>query len=177
MTELRTVKGSVSDPRVRRSVRRILRDSALCSMSTVAPGNRAHVNTAYFAYSPAFELCFLSNPGSLHCRNLETNPSMAIAIFRSDQVWGKADRGIQLFGTCRQAKGRKARLAERLYAKRFPGYLRTLRGTSPGSRRAAAQLRSYGRYRFVPRLIKILDEREFGDGVFVVAAIPRRPKR
>ncbi len=178
MASLRIVKRSFLDPRVRRSVRRILRGSVLCSMSTVAPGNRAHINTAYFAYSPDLELYFLSDPGSLHCRNLERNPSMAIAIFRSDQVWGRLDRGMQLFGTCREAKGRQAGLARRLYGKRFPAYLRYLLGTSPEDRRAAAQLRSYGSYRFIPRRVKILDEREFGDGVFVVATVARgRPKR
>ncbi|HEU4384872.1 MAG TPA: pyridoxamine 5'-phosphate oxidase family protein [Anaeromyxobacteraceae bacterium] len=178
MTGLRTVRRSFSDPRVRRSIRRILRGTELCSVATVSPGKRAHVSAAYFAYSPDLELYFLSDPASRHCRNLERNASMAVAVFRSDQVWGRADRGMQLFGTCREVWGRQARLAERVYAKRFPGYVRTLRGTSPGDRRIAAQLRGYGRYRFVPRWVKILDEREFGDGVLVVATVPRaRPKR
>src|SRR2546426_12332246 len=105
MAGLRAVKRSFSDPKVRKSVLRILRENALCSMATVARGDRAHINTAYFCYSPAVEVYFLSDASSTHCCNLEKNPSMAITIFRSAQVWGRPDRGLQLFGTCTAATG------------------------------------------------------------------------
>src|SRR3989442_734581 len=59
------VKRRFLDKRIQRSVFRILRDSALCSMSTVAPGNRAHINTAYFCYSPDLNFYFLSDPDQL----------------------------------------------------------------------------------------------------------------
>jgi len=45
-----------SDDRIRRSISRILRENVLYSMSTVAPGNRPHVNTAYFSYTPELGL-------------------------------------------------------------------------------------------------------------------------
>lgn len=152
---------------------RILRNNVLCSIATVR-GNRAHINTAYFAYSPALELYFLSAPDSVHCRNLEANPSMAMTVFSSAQTWGKPDRGIQLFGVARKARGREAEVARRWYAKRFRAYALTVTGTSEANRRQTRQLQSYRFYRFVPTKVKVLDEREFGDGVFVVAAIPRR---
>src|SRR6058998_2457490 len=109
----------LSDDRIRRSISRILRENVLCSMSTVAPGNRPHVNTAYFAYTPELVLYFLSDPSSRHCRNLKRNPSLAMTIFRSAQEWGGQDRGLQLFGICRQTRGGGAREAERCYAARF----------------------------------------------------------
>ncbi len=162
-----------SDQRIRRSISRILRENVLCSMSTVAPGNRPHINTAYFCYTPDLELYFLSDPLSRHGRNLERNPSLAMTIFRSAQEWGGQDRGLQLFGTCRRTRGRGAREAERCYTARFSPYARWMKGLSQAARRQAALLRSYAFYRFLPRRIKILDEREFGGAIFVTAMLVR----
>ena len=172
---VRFVKTRFSEARIRKSIARILRENVLCSMSTIAPGNRAHINTAYFCYSPDLTLYFLSDPGSLHCKNLERHPSMAMTIFTSAQDWGGSDRGMQLFGTCRRIRGRATKESERLYGARFPAYGRWMRGTSEDDRRQAAQLRSYGLYRFRPTAVKILDEREFGGGVFVLASVRRHP--
>jgi hypothetical protein len=143
-------------------------------MSTVAPGTRAHINTAYFCYSRDLELFFLSDPTSLHCRNVRRNSSMAMAVFRSDQPWDRPGRGVQLFGQCAEARGEAAREAQASYGRRFPAYGRHLRGTSDEDRRMAAGLRAYRFYRFVPRTVKILDEAEFGGGVFVVADVKGR---
>ena len=162
-----------SDDRIRRSISRILRENVLCSMSTLSPGNRPHINTAYFCYTPELELYFLSDPSSQHCRNLERNPALAMTIFRSAQAWGGQDRGIQLFGTCRRTRGRGAQDAERWYAARFSSYAKWMKGLSPAEQRQAALLRSYAFYRFLPRRIKILDEREFGGAMFVTAAVVR----
>jgi len=174
MAGLRTVRRGFSDPRVQRSVSRILRENVLCAISTVTGDRRAHIHTAYFAYSADFEFYFLSDANSVHSRNVERNPSMAMAIFRSAQVWGRPDRGIQLFGTCRPANEDDAVRAERVYGRRFPAYLRYIRSTRGGDRRMGAQLRSYRFYRFVPRTVKILDEAEFGGGVFILAAVRSR---
>lgn len=177
MSGQETVSRILLEEPVRRSLFRILRENVLCSMATVATGNRAHINTAYFCYSRALELFFLSDPGSLHCRNLAEHPSMAMTIFRSAQAWGNPDRGVQLFGTCREAKGPHARNAERLYGERFPPYMKTSAGRNPEDRRQGEQLRSYRFYRFVPTRVKILDERVFGGGVFAVASVPRLRSR
>ncbi len=170
---VKPVEKRFSDERIRRSIARILRENVLCSMSTVTPGNRPHINTAYFCYTSDLEIYFLSDPSSQHCRNLERNPSLAMTIFRSAQVWGGEDRGLQLFGTCRRTRGRAAREAERCYAARFSPYAKWMAGLRPAERQQAALLRSYAFYRFLPRRIKILDEREFGGAMFVTAAVVR----
>ena len=168
------VKRRFPGKRIQRSVFRILRDSALCSMSTVAPGTRAHINTAYFCYSPDLNFYFLSDPDSLHCKNLERNPSMAMMVMNSSQTWGGSDRGIQLFGTCHRVGGPAAKEAERQYGSRFPAYATWLRRADRAGRRNADLLRSYAFYRFVPTRIKILDEAEFGGAAFVIAGVTRR---
>ena len=163
----------VSERRIRASVFRVLARNDLCSIATVAPENRAHINTAFFAYSPNFELFFLSDPGSLHCRNLLANPSMAVTIFNSSQNWDAPGRGIQLFGRGHRTQGRQANRAENFYGTRFPAFRRWLEGTHPAERRQAARLQSYALFRFLPTRVKILDEAEFGSAIFIIAAVRR----
>ncbi len=159
---IRTITLPFSDNRVRRSLFEILRSNVLCSMATVTQAGRAHINTTYFGYSDKPELYFLSYPDSAHCKNLLRNSSMAMTVFRSAQIWGKPDTGLQLFGTCHEAKGRGAQKAESIYSLRFTGY---------GNWRSQIQ-KEEGTfrlrfYRFVPTEAKILDEKKFGAGTFV----------
>lgn len=165
---IRTATARPSEKQVRRSVFSILQDNRLCSMASVTGENRAHINTAYFCYSNELELYFLSHPGSLHCRNLSKNSSMAITIFCSAQKWTGLDQGLQLFGTCSQARGLQAGKAERLYGKRFPAYARWR-----ASLRRDDVARRYRFYLFRTSKVKILDEKSFGDAVFVYAIVKR----
>jgi len=137
--------------------RRLLDESKLCAIATVSPGTRAHVNTAYFAWGPAFEIVWLSAPEARHSRNIRANPSAALAVYRSTQNWGDSDHGIQLFGTARELRGRDAVVAERLYAARFKAY--------------EADLDAYRFYRFRPRRIKLFDEHALGGATFVTVAV------
>src|SRR3989442_10996904 len=152
---VQAVEKRFSDERIRRSISRILRENVLCSMSTVAPGNRAHINTAYFCFTSELVLYFLSDPESRHCRNLARNPSLAMTIFKSAQEWGGQDRGLQLFGPCRRTTGRGGKDAERFYAARFSPYSEWMKGRSPAERPQAARLRSHAFYRFLPPQIKL----------------------
>jgi uncharacterized protein YhbP (UPF0306 family) len=163
----------VTSVRVRRSVARILKKNVLCAFSTVTPDRRAHVNTAYFAYSNRLEVYFLSHPESLHCRNLARHPTMAIAVFESAQTWGERDRGLQLFGTCREARGAEARKAERAYGKRFKAYAEW----NDESEEEDESEGDYRFYRFVTRRLKLFDEREFGELVFITASVDSRKEK
>ena len=147
-------------PSARRLVamtRRLLDESKLCAIATVSAEARAHVNTAYFAWGPAFEIVWLSAPEARHSRNIRANPSAAVAVYRSTQTWGGSDHGIQLFGTARELRGRDARVAEQLYAARFRAY--------------DADLDAYRFYRIRPRRIKLFDEHALGGATFVTVAV------
>ncbi len=139
----------------------LLDASPLCAIATVAPGSRAHVNTAYFAWSPDFDVVWMSEPNARHSRNLRANPTVAIAVFDSSQTWGEPDRGIQLFGAAREVEGHAVERARTLYANRF-------------SRLAELDLTAYRFYLFRPRRLKLFDERRLGTGVFVTAKLPGR---
>ena len=156
-----------SADRVARSVAHVLGDTGLCAWATVTQEGRAHINIGYFAQSADFHLYLLSHPASLHCRNLATNASMAVAVFVSPQDWTAPGRGIQLFGYCRRVGG-DVDDAERLYRDRYKAYAAWKAALKPGD--CAGQYRFY---RFVPEMVKILDEAEFGDAVFVQAEIVR----
>jgi len=137
--------------------RRLLDESTLCAIATVSPGARAHVNTAYFAWAPTFDIVWLSSPQARHSRNIRANPSTAIAVYRSTQTWGGSDRGIQLFGRARELRGRDARAVEELYATRFKAY--------------DADLDAYRFYRLRPTRIKLFDEHALGGATFVTVAV------
>jgi uncharacterized protein YhbP (UPF0306 family) len=153
---------------LRASIFRILSNNMLCSIATVTPEGRPHINTAYFSYSDALELIFLSHPDSMHCRNLSGDSSIAMAVFSSAQQWIDPGQGIQLFGTCEQTSGSFVDKAERSYAKRFDAY------TSWKEKLKGDDLaRQYRFYLFLVTGVKILDERAFGDAVFVRASVQR----
>lgn len=137
---------------------RLLDASRLCAIATVSPRGRAHVNTAYFAWSPALELVWISEPRAQHSSNVRGRGTVAVAVYDSNQPWGGFDRGVQLFGTAAQLDGSAAGGAARIYAQRFPDY-------------RASELTGYRMYLFRPRRLKLFDEQALGTGVFVTASV------
>ena len=147
----------VSAARLRAVAEELLEASTLCAISTVSPGGRSHVNTAYFAWAPDLRIVWLSEPRARHSRNLRTNPSAAIAVFDSNQTWGKPDRGIQLFGSARLGDDE----AEEIYAARFSDH---------------EGFEAYRPYVLVPSRVKLFDERTLGAATFVTARVARNGK-
>jgi uncharacterized protein YhbP (UPF0306 family) len=143
----------VSAARIRRVAHALLDATELCAIATVSRSGQAHVNTAYFAWTPDLRIVWISDPGATHSRNLRSNASAAVAVYDSSQTWGKPDRGIQLFGSAREG----ADDATEVYAKRFPEY----------------ELGMYRCYELRPRRIKLFDELVLGAGVFVTARVAR----
>jgi uncharacterized protein YhbP (UPF0306 family) len=146
-----------SGGRLNAIARRLMKASPLCSLSTVSPGGRAHINHMYFAWNDAFEVFWISDADSRHSKNLITNRSAAVTIYDSRQVWGRPDRGIQLFGSAGVVSGSAAREAERAYSKRF-------RDFDPAEY-------DLPYYRFRPRTVKLFDERSLAGGTLVTALV------
>jgi uncharacterized protein YhbP (UPF0306 family) len=168
----RTIEiGWPSEESVQQSVFSILQNNVLCSIASVTHEGRPHINTAYFSCSDNLELYFLSHPGSLHCRNLASGSWVAMTVFSSAQQWTEPGHGVQLFGTCEQTMGSSAEEAERSYASRFPGYA-SWKATLASDDLA----RQYRFYRFEVSELKILDEKNLGDAVFVRASVVRRTR-
>jgi uncharacterized protein YhbP (UPF0306 family) len=157
-----------SDVQVTESLFRILDANVLCSIATVTADGRPHVNTAYFSYAgdAGLRLYFLSHPASLHCLNLLANPAMALTVTAPEPRWDRPDAGVQLFGTAAQTDGAGVREAEASYARRFAAY-----AAWRAALRAGDAGQEYRLYRFEVASIKVLDEENLGDGVFVVASL------
>jgi uncharacterized protein YhbP (UPF0306 family) len=155
---IRESRRPVASARLAAIARELLDASPLCAIATVTPRGRAHVSTAYFAWSRELDLVWLSGPQATHSRNVRANPTAAISVYDSRQSWGEPDRGIQLFGSARELEGVAAQKWETLYAERFPDYGRIALG-------------AYRFYRLRPDRLKLFDERALGAGVFVTAAV------
>lgn len=148
---------AIEQSRMADAARSLLDASALCAIATVSDDGSAHVNTAYFAFSPELDVVWMSDPDALHSRNIRARGTAAIAVYDSTQLWGRQDRGIQLFGSAREL-GSDARDAAALYGRRFSEF-------DPG------QFGAYRLYAFHPDGIKLFDERELGAGQFVTARV------
>jgi uncharacterized protein YhbP (UPF0306 family) len=158
----------LTEEQVRRVVFDILEDNTVCSMGTVTPDGLAHLNTVYFCYSDELELYFLSHTRSTHSRNLATNSSLAVAIYAPNQQWLGPDRGLQLFGTGIQAEDTEASKAEELYTKRFSAYKNWKDAHSDEFNSG------YRFYRFVVLRLKVLDEANLREALFVTAVVHRK---
>jgi uncharacterized protein YhbP (UPF0306 family) len=150
----------VSATRIVALARDLLDASTLCAIATVASGERAYVNTAYFAWSDDFQLVWLSEPRAGHSRNLDRNPSAAIAVYDSHQKWGEADRGLQLFGRAKRAEAAAAEVGAARYTQRFASF-------------DPAGLSAYAFYVFRPSRLRLFDERALGAATFVTARVNR----
>ena len=133
--------------------------SPLCALATVGLPRRAYISHMYFAWTDAFDVCWISDPDSRHSRNLATNSSAAVSVYDSRQIWGRPDRGIHLFGIAGEVHGRPAREADEAYAKRFSSYC----GLDDSLRI----------YRFRPRTMQLFDERSLAPGTLVTARVTR----
>ncbi|HKW59840.1 MAG TPA: pyridoxamine 5'-phosphate oxidase family protein [Candidatus Dormibacteraeota bacterium] len=142
-----------SSERLERVARRLMNASTLCSLATVSPGGRAHINHMYFAWNGRYEVIWFSDRDSIHSRNLERGPTAAITIYDSHQVNGRPDRGIQLFGTAAIAPYEEATAA---YTRRFR--------VDPSA---------YTPYRFRARTVKLFDERSLAPATLVTARVTR----
>ena len=149
---------AVARARIERAAFGLLDASSLCAISTLSPRTTAHINTAYFVWSHELDIFWLSDPAARHSRNIRVRPNTAIAVYDSQQVWGRPDRGIQLFGSTLRLPAAETAHAESLYAARFPKY-------------ATPDLGAYRFYRFRTGRLRVFDESAFGPGVFVTARI------
>uniref|UniRef100_UPI0031B5FEBA pyridoxamine 5'-phosphate oxidase family protein n=1 Tax=Nocardiopsis mwathae TaxID=1472723 RepID=UPI0031B5FEBA len=91
---IRRVDRPIASQRLAELARELLDASRLCAISTVSPQDRAHINTAYFAWTPEFDLVWLSDPRARHSGNVRMRSTVAVAVYDSHQAWGQSDCGL-----------------------------------------------------------------------------------
>jgi hypothetical protein len=152
------------------SMVKILEANTLCSMATVGPQGESYIHTAYFCYSDELDIYFVSDQSTKHVLNLTQIPSMSVAVYDSGQPWEQPHRGLQLFGSCRKANAGDILKAMTVHIARFHAYGDYIKALSLKERR----LLPYRFYIFRPLNIKLFDEPEFGEEVFILAQVQRR---
>jgi uncharacterized protein YhbP (UPF0306 family) len=169
---LRLISPGYPAARLLASVTRILDGTSLCSMATRSEAGTVTINTAFFSVGDDLTLYFLSHPNAAHCRNLTHVSQMAVTVFDSHQRWGEPHAGLQLSGQGGRAPPERMEQARASYAARFTGYfdlvLRVTEASTAPAGPGALQL-----FCFVPTRLKILDETEFGDGIYITAEVVR----
>ncbi len=156
-----------SSSQLAKSVLAILRKNDLCSIATIGLDSESYINAAFYCFSDAIDIYFLSDPDTHHCHNMARTSSTAISIFNSHQVWGSTLKGLQLFGNCSLAEGKDEKNAVERYKERFPAYRAFLGMLSP------LELQEFKSRFFVfhPITIKIFDESEFGEENIITVKI------
>lgn len=81
--------------------------------------------TVYYSVDNDMNIYFLSNPETLHCKQIEKNPKVSVAVVDSPQKPASLKKGLQIYGKAKKISGaNKIRHALELWKK-------TLDVTSP----------------------------------------------
>lgn len=136
----------------------VLDANRLCSMATVGPTGAAHANIAYFAADRHLNLFVLTRRTTRHSRHVESNPTVAVTVFDSRQIWNQPHLGLQLFGRCTRVPEGSSAAAFSVYSAKHPDLL----GLAKSSDDMLSRLESRF-YLIDVRAIHIVDEARFGD--------------
>jgi len=142
------------------SINQMLEANTLLSMATTC-NSKSHINTAYYCYNPKMDLYILTYPSSIHGKNLTKNTSVAITIFDSKQKWDSSKKGLQLFGTCRPARGHELIEALSLYGRRFKGIKKWVK--------SIFDIKKLDSRFYIIKIerVKLFDESNFGEENFI----------
>jgi hypothetical protein len=138
-------------------VNKILDNNTLLAMSSVN-GVESHINTVFFAYNENLELIMLTDPNDEHSHNVESNPSVGVAIWNTPEVFGENLQGVQIWGECSRLKGIKQLDGLRVYNNRFPTFSQVIKHPDDFFK----GITNSRLYVIKPKKIKIIDELNFG---------------
>ncbi len=152
-----------SDQQLNKSIHDILENNKLISMATVDDEQKAHINTAYFAFSNNLHLYLITNPSSKHSINVKNNNSVAVTIFNSQQEFWTELQGLQLFGECMITKILQIPNAFSCFLKRFPVF-KDFANNSVEMLKKSSDIRFYT---IEVERIKLFDEPSFGEENYI----------
>jgi len=132
-------------------------------------GDKAHISIAHFAYNRVLDLYILTPPYSQHIKNLDINPSVALAIWDAKKRFGEEKREIIAFGACERVQKLDMANALRQYSQRFRGLLEIVKHPMDFAKGATDSRL------FVVKVseIRLLDEQRFGKEKYIYLKIKR----
>jgi uncharacterized protein len=128
-------------------VHALLEETTTMVLATRMPDGSPRATPVFFATEGNLRLIFLSDPDSVHSRNLSASPHASAAAYPEEGDWRKL-RGIQMTGQARALDGAEAEAARRTYARRFP-FVAELAAAMAASRI----------YAFTPSWVRLMDNR------------------
>jgi general stress protein 26 len=150
----------------RQSVLQFLKSRNLMTLATSA-GDQSWCSVVYYAVGNDLSLYFMSNSQSRHAKNLELNQNASIAIADSGQSMVSKKVGAQLEGQVEIVK----ELSDGQADEHFHGLNLWLTAIGGFEKNEVSELASTRAmigtlYKFTPRLIRYLNEAEYGDYAF-----------
>lgn len=125
----------------------VLDESTTMVLATRMPDGTPRATPVYFAPDERLHLIFLSDPQSVHSRNLAASPAASAAVFPEERDWRRL-RGVQVMGEAGLLEGFAAEAARRTFARRFP-FVAEL----------AAALAASRIYALAPSWVRLIDNR------------------
>lgn len=71
-------------------------------MCVATSGSFPWIATVFYTFDDNLHLYFLSDPSTLHCKQIAQNNKVAVAIANSSQNINKPKRGLQIYGIAEQ---------------------------------------------------------------------------
>ena len=129
-------------------------------MALATYGEHPWICTLYYSIDQDLNIYFLTSPKTIHAKQIEKNPQVAVAISDSPQAPNSNKHGLQIYGLCEQISGeKKITHAINLWKK-------TLGVTNPDYSYAGMLKKAIsGRmYKITPKKIKFFNENLWEEG-------------
>src|SRR3989338_5365496 len=129
------------------------------NLMTLATQNQhLWVSNVYFVTDEMFNLYFLSEPKSQHCRAIKSNPEVACAVADTSQKVVDKKIGVQLYGTASLVKNLSSiKWMLKMWNKLNPGFESIINLKNIQSNKINGRI-----YKIEPKLIKFFNEELYG---------------
>lgn len=144
---------------LRARIGQMLRAHGVATLATAGPDG-PWAAAVFYASDPAFNLYFVTDPGTRHGRNLAAGGRASAAIHAGAESWNDI-RGLQIEGAAVRVSDAERAEALAIYLDRFPSIQRVHQAPRDDAERAlAGRLATIALWRLAPSRIRLLDNRE-----------------
>ena len=147
-----------------KSIKQILSSNTLFSMSSINKDNTPWINTAFYSFDENLNLYFLSDPNTIHTKNISDKKTVAVNIFDSHQKPEDEKKGLQLIGECHKINDEKEIFsAIKNYGKKYLSFGNLIKAVNDiAKNKMKARF-----YKIEINYISIFDEEFFGEETWV----------
>lgn len=160
--------GKYSPDILMESVTSILGSNTLASLATASGADGMPcIATVFFSWTEDLKLYFLSDAKTVHGKNIIENPNVSVSVYDSTQEWASLKKGLQIYGTAVKTPVTEIPKTLASYAGRFSDLKKWVS--------AACDLNHLDSrfFTITSEHIKIFDEPEFGEEVWIETLVER----